>query len=352
VTRIVFAIPGDLSRRTGGYAYDRRVLAELPRCGVEAAHCALPGGFPDPSAAETEQSVAAINRAARGGGVALIDGLAYGALTEDAVRAICAPVVALCHHPLCQETGLGPARADALRRNERRALELAAHVVVTSDHTKARLVKEFCLPRERISVAPPGTDPAPRARGSGGAPALLAIGSIISRKGYDVLIDALAGLADLDWRLRIVGDAAASPQRALELNRLMETTGLAGRIELRGELATEQLDLLFDTRDMFVSSSFYEGYGMALAEALARGLPIAMTKAGAATETVPDAAALKVPVGDALGLGAALRRLVEDGSLRARLAEESWRAGQALPRWEDAARRIADAARNISEASR
>jgi len=348
VTRVVFAIPGDLAACSGGYGYDRRVLAELRECGVEAAHCALPGGFPDPSAAEIEESVSSINRDAGAGDVVLIDGLAYGAMPERALRAVRAPIVALCHHPLCLETGLTAERAQSLHESESRALALAAHVVATSAHTKATLAREFELSPERIAVALPGTDPAPRARGSDGAPTLLAVGSIIPRKAFDVLVEAIAGIIHLDWRLRIVGSFDASPETTLALRRQIEARGLGGRVELLGELPAEGLDCVFDASDIFVSASLYEGYGMALAEALARGLPIVTSCGGAAADTVPAAAALKVSAGDSLSLGAALRAAIEDRALRTRLADEAWRAGQALPRWRDAAMVIADVARNVA----
>jgi len=351
MTRLVFAIPGDLDARTGGYGYDRRLLAALPAFGVEAVHCALPGGFPNPSAAEIAASVAAIEALLRPGDAVLVDGLAFGALPEPAVRAIGAPIVALCHHPLCLETGLSQERSRALRDSERRALALAARVIVTSPHTGAVLTKDFDVPEEKISVALPGTDPAARARGSGGAPALLSVGSIIPRKAFDLLVEALAGLVDLDWRLRIVGGDMAAPETARTLDALIETKALGKRIERTGELAAEPLGRLFDSSDVFVSPSLYEGFGMALAEALARGLPIVTTTGGAAAQTIPDAAALKIPPGDVAALREALRRLIADSDLRSRLAEAAWRAGQTLPRWEDAARIVAGVAIGVAETS-
>lgn len=346
--RIVFAIPGDLRARTGGYGYDRRLLAEFARRGVAAVHLALPGGFPHPTAAEEAAVAEIFERELTVDDVALIDGLAYGALSETAIAAIAAPIVALCHHPLCLESGLSPARAAALGESERRALALAARVIATSPHTGETLIRDFGASERRLTIARPGTDPAARARGSGGAPALLAVGSLIPRKGFDLLVEALSGLADLDWRLAIVGGAGHSPQTAADLARLIEAKGLYTRVALVGELSGEALEAAYRGADVFVSSSLHEGYGMALAEALARGLPIVAATGGAAGETIADSAALKIPPGDVAALREALRAIVSDPALRARLGEASWRAGQALPRWDETARIVASVIKGIA----
>jgi glycosyltransferase involved in cell wall biosynthesis len=99
-------------------------------------------------------------------------------------------------------------------------------------------------------------------------------------------------------------------------------------------------------------ASLYEGYGMALAEALARGLPIVCTTGGAAGETVPDAAAIKVAPGDERGLAVAIARVVEDAGLRRALSEAAWEAGRRLPRWEDTARIVAGAIKGIAPGDR
>jgi glycosyltransferase involved in cell wall biosynthesis len=341
MTRLLFAIPGALETRSGGYEYDRRLLAALGTAGLEAVHCALPGSFPDPSEADLEASLAAIEGQLQKGDSVLIDGLAFGAMPAAALQRINAPLIALCHHPLCLETGLSPERAAQLRESETGALALATRVIVTSPHTGALLAEEFSVPAKKIAVAPPGVDPAPRARGSSGATSLLAIGAVIPRKAFGQLVEALSKLADLDWRLRIVGSAAASPPTAAALRALIAAKGLAPRIELTGEVEPERLARAFEEADLFVSASLYEGYGMALAQALAHGLPIVTTTGGAAAETVPDAAALKVAPSDVDALAAGLRQAIGDPILRAALAKASWQAGQALPRWEETAAIVA-----------
>ena len=105
-----FVIPGDIDLPTGGYKYDRRVLALLPAHGLDVRHVPLPGSFPAPSAtdlATTEATLAALPVDT----VLLFDGLAYGAIPAAVLDRIRQPVVALCHHPLAYETGTPPPRA-------------------------------------------------------------------------------------------------------------------------------------------------------------------------------------------------------------------------------------------------
>lgn len=335
--RACFAIPGDIETLTGGYGYDRRAMAAA---NGRLEHVVLPDDFPFPSPASVAATVARLN-ATPNGAILLIDGLAHGAIPPDALDAIERPIVALTHHPLGLETGLDAATSARLIANERAALARARAVIVTSDTTRDTLVADFGVGADRITVAEPGVDPAPRARGSGGGGvALLAIGAIVRRKGFDVLVEALAPLRGLDWRLTIVGSAERDRETAAALRARIDALGLSGRIDLPGEMGPERLGALRDGADLFVLSSHYEGYGMVLAEAMARGLPIVSTTGGAAARTVPDEAALKVPPGDAPALSASLARAIGDASLRARLADASWRAGALLPRWDDCATTI------------
>jgi glycosyltransferase involved in cell wall biosynthesis len=339
----VFAIPGDITLPTGGYAYDREVLARLPAAGVDVAHLALPGGYPEPSSEDLART-AELMAATPPGAVLLIDGLAYGAMPAELIARFDRSIVALVHHPLCLEAGVAPARAEELRALETTALSMARRVIVTSPMTARTLAADFGVPMDRITVAEPGTDAAPRAKGSGRGGTLLAVGSVVPRKGYDVLVRALemdAGVRDPDWHLTIVGALDRSPPTVDALRSQIARAGLGAHIEIAGPKSRAELDAFYDRADIFVLASHYEGYGMVLAEALARGLPIVTTTGGAAAETVPDAAALKVPPGEPRALQQALRRIMDDAALRGRLADAAWSAGQSLPRWSHTAATIA-----------
>ena len=343
--RLVLAFPGDLAAPTGGYAYARRILRHLPALGVAAEPLRLPDGFPDPDAddlARTRAALAGVPAEA----ALLVDGLAYGALPQDLIRAVGRPMAALVHHPLGYETGLSSERAAALVAGERAALALASRVVATSRYTARLLTAEFGVAPGRITVAEPGTAPAARVPPRTGASVrLLAVGTVSPRKGYDVLVRALATLADLDWSLTVAGSLARVPESAAALRAQIAAAGLAGRITLAGAVAPETLDALHAGADLAVSASLFEGYGMALTEALARGLPLVATTGGAAAETVPAGAGRAVPPGDASALAAALRDLIADPARRAEAAAASWAAGQRLPDWPDTAAAIAAALR-------
>ncbi|MDB5572319.1 MAG: Group 1 family glycosyl transferase [Hyphomicrobiales bacterium] len=350
--RAVFAIPGDLDTPTGGYVYDRRVLERLGAHGVEARVLPLPGSYPRPTPQDLEATRAALEGAAPGD-VLLVDGLAWGAFPAAMAARVAAPIVALCHHPLGLESGLSAADSQALLASERAALARAAHVVVTSAATRETLVERLGVARGTIAVAEPGVDRAPRARGGGGTVLnLLAVGSLVPRKGYDVLVEALAPLAALAWRLRIVGALDRAPDCVADLRARIARAGLNERIELMGAAGDEDLADLYGSTDLLVSASRYEGYGMVLAEAMTRALPIVATTGGAAADTLPDGAALKVPPDDAAALGAALRIALTEPGARARLSAGAARAAEALPTWDDAAAIVARVLRDVARKER
>jgi glycosyltransferase involved in cell wall biosynthesis len=354
VLDVVFAIPGDITLRTGGYIYDRRLLALLPAAGVTARHLPLPRGYPSPTQDDLAATARAFSELPRNA-VLLVDGLAYGTMPPCVIARAPGPIVALVHHPLCLEVGLPAGRAAELKALETAALALARRVIVTSAATARTLTAEFGVPADKIAVAEPGTDkPAVRVRskrpaGTGHGTQLLAAGAIVPRKGYDILVDALGRLAHLDWRLTIAGDRDRSPETAAALEVRIRRSGLRDRIRLVGGVDSRTLARLYAEADVFVTASLYEGYGMVLGEALARGLPIVTTTGGAAGETVPDRAALKVPPGDARALAHALGRALREPMLRRRLSEAAWSAGRSLPDWRDTARIVADVIGNTAQ---
>lgn len=344
VTRFTFAVPGDLATPTGGYAYDRRMIAELGSLGWQADYLDLGFGFPWPDAARRARAETLLDAVADGT-VIVIDGLALGVLPEAAMRLKdrCR-LVALVHHPLAMESGIGADAAKILHDSERRALSAARHVIAVSAATARALAQDYDVLPSRIAIASPGTDrPALNARqpASGGAVKLLSVGAVVPRKGFDVLVSALAALTDLPWTLAIVGDRSRDPAYAEALDRVIERHRLGDRVTVTGAVSAERLAEYYTQADVFALASYFEGFGMAYAEAVAYGLPVVGTTGGAIPDTVPAAAALLVAPGDIAALTAALRDVIASPAIRARLADAARAAADNLPTWPGSARIIA-----------
>lgn len=330
-----FAIPGDIDQKTGGYIYEKSLLLALRAAGRRVDYIELPAGFPLATRDDTATTLSRL--AAVPADVPLIlDGLVYGGIETAVLAQVRAPLVAMIHHPVGLETGLDADVAQMLLAREAANLAMAAHVVVPSPHTARILVADLGVESARISIAPPGFAPPDPLRQPVDPPLVLAVGLIAARKGHDVLLSALAQVVDLRWQAQIVGgthDAAVLD--ALVAQR--EALGLAARVAFRGRLEEHDLAALYRQATVFALATRYEGYGMVFGEALLHGLPIVTCDGGAVPETVPSGAGLIVPVGDASGFAEALRAVLSDSGLRARLAAAATAGGDGLPAWSDTA---------------
>ncbi|MEM9012297.1 MAG: glycosyltransferase family 4 protein [Pseudomonadota bacterium] len=337
-----FAIPGDLQSPTGGYAYDRRILEGAAAVGVDLRHVPLPAGFPWPSAEELRVAEATLSE---GAGPLLIDGLACGALPAEMLARLPGPVIALCHHPIGLETGLDPCRAAEALRREAAALAEVAHVVVTSAPTAATLERDLGVQASRISVAPPGLSPAPEARRGNRPPLILSVGSLTPRKGHDLLIAALALIADLDWQAEIIGPARDAGWAE---GIYAQAADLGDRVSFRGTADDTEVAAAYLRADLFCLPSRYEGYGMVFAEAMMRGLPVVALKTEAAEALVPATAGMLIEGEDAAALGTALRTLLSDPDAATGAARAARAHALTLPSWEETTMRIADVLRRLA----
>jgi glycosyltransferase involved in cell wall biosynthesis len=330
--RIALLVPAPFATISGGYAYDRRMVQGLREAGHIVEVVELDGRHPLPdeeakaSAREAWLSLSDDMRP-------VIDGLGLPAFA-DLADALAMRAIGLIHHPTALEHGLPEADRAALRDIERRLFPQLPKVIVTSPSSGERLQAEFGVASNRITAVVPGTDDAPRSTGSGGPGcAILSVGTLVPRKGHDVLLRALARLFDLDWSLTIVGSAARDPAHAHGLHALAEELGIATRVYFAGEIDDTELERLWRGADLFALATQWEGYGMAVAEALKRGLPVAVSSGGAAGVLVPHEAGVVCPPGDHDGLSKAMRRLICDADLRRSMTDPAWEAGRLLPDW-------------------
>ncbi|GGF46640.1 glycosyl transferase family 1 [Azorhizobium oxalatiphilum] len=338
--KAVLVFPGAIDAPTGGYVYDRMLLEALPTQGVAITPLSLPEAFPFPEPADVEEAARLLSQTPPDA-VLFIDGLALGALPTTVLRAAGRPIVALIHHPLAREAGLTVEQSRAFAESERAALAACDGVIATSAATGRDLVAHYGVPEDRLAIAEPGVAPAPRAAAVGDPPRLLAIGSVIPRKNYAGLVDALAQVKHLPWHLSIIGSLTFAPGTVEDVRARIAHHGLEDRIALKGAVPVAALDAAYAACDLFVHPSLYEGYGMVLADALRRGLPMICTTGGAAGDTVPDGAALKIPPGDTAALTDALRTLLARPEARRELAEVAYGVGHTLPTWADTATRAA-----------
>lgn len=334
-------VPGELTTRTGGFIYDRRIVAELMAQGWDVEVHELPPGWPRPDGharATAARTLAAIPDDS----LVVIDGLAFGAMADEAVlHGARLRLAALVHHPLAEETGLSREEREQFAAGERAALAEARHVIATSAFTAEALL-DYGVPREKISEVPPGVDPAPLAAGSRTeTTALVCVATISPRKGHDVLLNALAQLTGRKWHLHLVGSELSYPRHALGLRQLSDRLGLRCRVTFHGELGSKELDRAYHRSDLFVLASHYEGYGMVITEAVARGLPVVTTAGGALGHTLPEGAGLLVPPGDVAALRDALARVLDDRALYRRLRKGAIAARGRLLNWSQAAWRFA-----------
>jgi glycosyltransferase involved in cell wall biosynthesis len=334
--QLALLVPGPFDTVSGGYIYDRRLVEGLRALGHAVQVVELAGRHPLPDGAAeaaARAALAAVPATTR----LIIDGLGLPAFAPLADTLAERRAVALIHHPTALEHGAPATDRNALRGIEAALYPRLARLIATSPLTARRLAEEYAVDPVRIGVVEPGTDATPRAPGSGGpGVAILSVGALMPRKGHDVLMQCLARLPDIDWTLTIAG-TARDAVHAHGLRALAEELGITQRVTFAGEVAAEELDALYDRADVFALATWWEGYGMAAAEALARGLPVAITAGGAIADIVPAEAGIISPPGDLVSFTKALRRILFDGEMRAAMAEAAWQAGQRLPRWADRA---------------
>jgi len=257
------------------------------------------------------------------------------------------PTVVRCHTPhalLRQTTPPGDRAFDTslIEVAEGAFVRRATLLTAPSADLARRVEREMRLRPGRIRVVPNAIDVAEFSPGSDGAWALngepltiLHVGRLEREKGIFVLAEALARLAagervagdaGIPWRVVFAGgdrmDAAGiSNQERLE--RFFAERGLAGRVELRGFVAQEEVVTLYRRADLcVVPSILYESFSYTCLQAMACGRPLVATTMGGIPKVVVDGdTGLLVPPGDPGALAIALRRLVDDAALRRRLGD-------------------------------
>lgn len=336
---IVFVVPGPLDQLTGGYLFDRRIVDGLRAQGRTLRVVELPGRFPRADAIARE-AARDLTASLSNETVLVIDGLALPAFESLLPLKQTAAAVGFVHHPLSLETGLSPEQVRFYTRLES-ALWSTLDGVICASPSSARSVCAAGVAAERVQVASPGVDlPAPISasarpitRASDAPVRLLCVATITARKGHQVLVEALARLTGHAWTLDCYGSLDRDPDTVRALQQSIAEHGLRDRVRLHGEQSALTLARAWQSADLFVLPSFHEGYGMVLTEAIAHGLPVVSTRAGAIPETVPAAASQLVDPGDTQALSRVLAHLIADCDAREVLRRAALSARAELVSW-------------------
>ncbi len=325
--------PGDPAQRTGGYIYNARMAAALRTRGWDVHVHALPGAWPWPCGADLQAARGILSEIHPGTPV-VADGLLWpglGAVRTHLVEAH--PILVLVHSLLDKE---GRGDLERLARLEDAALADADGWIATSS-TTGRLVRARLGPAGPPgAVVVPGTDPANRAPGTAGHN-LLCVATVTPRKGIRILVKAVAALEDPEWRLDIVGSLDRAQGYVKQVRADIEAAGLAERIQLHGECEGDGLEAHYQQADILVHAAHFEAFGMGLAEAIARCIPVVSTPAGA-LEILPAQAVQEVPAANAPALTAVLDQLLRTPAAQHRMGRAA--EGADLPTWSDTAVRF------------
>lgn len=346
VSDLHVVVPSDIddaAMSSGGNVYDRRVCDGLAAAGWSVREYPLAGAWPRPDA-DARASLAKALADVPDGGVVLLDGLVVCGVPEVLIReAGRLRLVVLVHLPLGDESGNG-----TLAALERQALLAASAVVATSPWTKRRIVDIHGLDADRIQLAPPGTDPAPLTKGTDGMTSLLCVGAVTRTKGQDLLVEALAAVADLPWTCDLVGPLRRDPAHVAVVRGAIERHRLGERIRMAGPRTGAQLAASYAAADLLVLPSRAEAYGMVVTEALARGIPVLAAAAGGVPESLGEDGLL-VPPDDVAALAAAVRRWFDEPALREEMRGVARNRRDSLDGWEVTTRCLADVLRGTRD---
>jgi glycosyltransferase involved in cell wall biosynthesis len=330
---------------TGGNIYDRRVCGGLAEAGWDVRVTTVTVAWPLPDSG-ARADLARIVSAIPDGDTVLIDGLIASPTAAQLLpHAGRIQMTVLLHMPLA--TALDTHHDASARRSERVVLRAAAGVVVTSEWTRQQVLTRYAIPAHRVHVARPGVDqvaaPARPVRGR-----LICVGVLGRHKGQDLLVEALAGLAGLDWHCVLAGPLDRDPGFVEQLQTRITRLGYGHRIRLAGVLTGAALSHAYTTADLLVAPSRSETYGMAVTEALAHSLPVIAAAVGGLPEALGSTAdgtrpgQLVLP-GDPAALTAALADWLGDERHRQRLRAAARQRRSTLRGWEQTTQAIVNA---------
>lgn len=347
---IGLVIYGTLDTVTGGYLYDRKLVEHLQRCGDRVVVFSLPVGSYFRNLADNFSSTLLSSLSGSGLDILIEDELNHPSLfllNQRLRRRTASPILSLVHHLRSSEPGPRVTR-NLHRRMELRYLRTVDGFIFNSEATLKSV--EAILPTERPAViAHPGCDHliggldrdavAARCRRQGPLD-ILFIGNVIPRKGLHTLISALAGLPGESWTLTVVGSLESDVTYSRRMRRQAERLG-PERVKMLGTVSNAALAPLLAKSHCLAVPSFYEGYGIVFAEAMAFGLPVIAARVGAVPEVVTGGReGFLVPPGDVAALTQVIGHLIGDRSLLESMSMNALARRGQFPTWSESGSKI------------
>jgi glycosyltransferase involved in cell wall biosynthesis len=343
-------IYGSLEQRTGGYLYDRQLVAYLRQQGDRLEVFSLPWRSYAPHLLHNLSR--RVDRWARAAAFDLLlqDELNHPSLfwANRRLRRQGLPLVSIVHHLRSNEAHRPLALA--VYRWVERAYLRSVDAVVCNSHPTLDAALALAGRPLRSVVAWPGADRQRqriqpeqvlvRAREPGPL-RLLYLGAITPRKGLDVLLRALDRFPRGSLRLTVVGETERDPGFARHM--LERSQQLAIPVEFLGPVPDDRLDRLFTSHQVLVVPSWHEGFGIGYLEAMGFGLACLASASGGAADLVRDGVeGFLMPPGDDLKLAECLGQLHSDRSLLARMGQAGLERARKHPTWETTSATIRD----------
>jgi len=250
----------------------------------------------------------------------------------------------ICHH---FRSGLEESALKRLlyRLSEKSVVSSADILIANSPHTR-RILLSMGRRDNEIVLAPPGLNymVADRRTIKDSPREILAVCSIEPRKGILEMVRALHATGLEEARMTIAGELNSNSEYTQSVRRLIKDLDLESKVILPGRIDDEQLHSLYERADVYMLLSKWEGYGMSIAEAMAHGIPLVTTNAGAIPDLIDHGVSgMMVDPEDWRMAAEYLNELFSNYDLRKRLSESALEAARGFPSWKDTAERVFEA---------
>ncbi len=349
--RVGLIIYGSLDAVSGGYLYDRMLVAHLRSRGDQVEILSLPWRDYGRHLSDNLSWSWLRQLCQTPMDVLLQDELNHPSLVwlnrrlRDQIHA---PLIGIVHHLRSSE--VRQAWQNRLYRWVERHYLTTLDGFVCNSYTTQAAVERLIGAKQAVVVAPPGRDQfsptltvdqiTARARQAGPLRVLF-VGNLIPRKELHTLLAGLATLPQASWQLDVVGSLTANPAYVQAIRQQISRLGLAQQVTLLGALDDAELAAWFVRSHLLAVPSSYEGFGIVYVEGMGFGLPAMASTAGAAGELITHGQnGFLVPPGDAAAVARHVSALCQDRQRLLQMSLAAYKGYATHPTWAETAEAI------------